>query len=154
MTSIITKGYGYSPSGGGGGGGLTPEQSAMLELIAARIMLLGTQGIITSSPVAQGGDVALLRGFDYTDESGLALWFSSDGWVDLTGASIDMVTESGAIVGSGGIVASGGDPQSVSVSITSMQSSDLEPGQFGFVIRATLPGGAKVPLVSAVCRVS
>lgn len=109
---------------------------------------LGSGQIITTSIVAQSGNVTTYRGDTYEAVDGRAIdWTDvSVGWPDLTAATI-LVVIGGDVSFAGSVVTPSGANKKVRLELTSAESLNIPDGELNFVVRATLSGGNVVTLV-------
>lgn len=111
---------------------------------------IGSGQITTVSPVAQSGDVSVIRGDDYLVADSRALeWTDADAsWPDLTSATISVDIEGGPTF-TGAVV--GGNVQ---LELTDEQTSTLKIGPRAFSVRATIADGSRITLLSGTWRSS
>lgn len=126
---------------------------------------LTSPSITVTSPVAAGGDVSMIAGYDYTDESGQTLTWTLEGAPDLTGATVDVVQIEPDADGNEvsydwevDVEDAGEATQTVRAQVTGAQTAALgEPGRVArhrFRIKATLANTAQVALVDATMTIT
>lgn len=110
---------------------------------------IGSGQIMTVSPVAQSGDVSIIRGDDYLAADARALeWTDADAsWPDLTSATISADMDNG-LTFAGSVV----NADKVRVELTDVQTRSLMFGDRAFSVRATLSDGSRVTLLSGTWR--
>jgi hypothetical protein len=123
-----------------------------LESLSNRI---GAGRITVVSPVAQSGQISLIQGDDYTLALGRALSWTenSSGWPTLTGSTITLEVEDGALIATGSIVVGTGSSKQVRVELTSAQTDLLPLGELRYCLVATF-GTSRVTLARDKCIVS
>lgn len=102
-------------------------------------------------PIAQSGEVTLVRGDDYAAADGRALeWENEEGaWPNLTSATITFASTpigSTSLSKTGAIVVPTGAGQLVRVELTASDTEDLEPGTYRYDLQAELSSDRKVTL--------
>lgn len=116
------------------------------ETVAATVAArLRRQVVTVTAPVATTGTVELVQGDDYLAADGRALDWTSTGWPDLTGASVEWQV---SLRGTETVYpASVVDADTVRVELTAEQTAALTPRQLRtYQLVATLPGGSIVTL--------
>lgn len=108
---------------------------------------IGSGQITTVSPVAQSGDVEIVRGDDYAAADARALDFTDTdaAWPDLTSATI--VLTAGGFTAPGTVVTAVGANKKIRVELTDVQTLTLVQGAIRFTIRATLSNANEVVLI-------
>lgn len=153
----------------GGGTGLSASETRtalgmatanlddQLDGIAGDISTITTPSITVTSPVAAGGDIVMIAGYDYTVASGRALEWALAGIPDLTGATVDLVGDTEEEVSFGwdiSVLGAGGATQTIRAQVTESQTVALSAqgsqAAYAFRIKATLANGSQIALVDAV----
>ena len=149
--------------------GVNPEEAENTDVktsTRATSVVPGAQ-INYVGPVAQSGQVILVRGDDYSSADGHALrWLEAaqPAWPVLTGASVlfkaKRPVKGTAFFKTGTVVAGTGTPKEVMVELTSAETLDLldaehsRPGESTYEVEATLsPSGRVKTLVRGPLRV-
>lgn len=113
----------------------------------AALNKIGTGIITTVSPVAQSGDVTLVRGDDYSATDGRALeWAVAT--PNLTLATVDITIDRTKFTAS--VVA--GPPQKVRLELTNVQTAAFNVGTHTFDVQATI-GTRKLTLVRGTAKI-
>lgn len=108
-----------------------------------------------TGPVAQSGDVTLVRGDDYTSADSRALEWTSEtasDWPTLTGATIAFTVKSRSVgsselIEAGSVVTATGASKKVRVELTAVETALAIGNDHAFDVQATLSSGRKVTLV-------
>lgn len=118
---------------------------------------IGGSTVVFPDLFDKSGNISeLITGDDYSQAAGQPLEWESDGWPDLTGATIkfslrNLATGSDDIDDvAGSVVTAGSGTQKVRVELTNAQTSPLTVGvnKYRFDVQADLSGGAKVTLAT------
>jgi hypothetical protein len=159
LQAIRDRGDAAWTTGGGGGGGSDPLENPVPGSYAAGTAgyVLGTlQGMEVNivSPVAEDGDVTIVRGDDYLAADGRALDFvnAAGTWPNLTSAVIVLTARRrgcsalGPVAGS--VITATGPNQKVRVELTHTLTGSLAPAPpaYRYDVQATLSDGSIVTL--------
>lgn len=138
LPSPAPEGYGGTFSGDISG--LTDEQAAQLAFIAAHASLITAGALHLASPLtANGANLTLIQGADYTVADGTAIAFDLAAGPDLTGATVTL------LIGSANLPGSVTGARSLTVEITHTQSAALALGSAPYELHATLASGHVLP---------
>lgn len=111
---------------------------------------IGSAQITITSPVDTSGNITVRQGFDYFAADGLAIDItdSADAWPTLSGATVTAQIRDGALAITASIITATGSGKKVRLEPTAAQTASLPPGEYRYVLSATLSGGHVVPLAS------
>jgi hypothetical protein len=131
---------------------------ANVDAVKTKTDLLGNGTVTVVSPVASGGEASVYQGDDYANADGRALAWSSNGWPDLTSATILFMVraQTGALFSKAGtVVSAGGATQTVRVELTATETAALQawPAESTLRLRATLASGGAATLVDSTLSV-
>lgn len=124
-----------------------------------RLGMLGGVKVTVVSPVADTGELTLVRGDAYTSRLGRALTFTDarDTWPDLTDGVVTLEVGDGLIVATGVVVTATGAGKTVRVDVRSSETDLLTQDRYDYNLVVTYPGtgttaadgGDRATLVSA-----
>jgi hypothetical protein len=132
------------------GGGAT---AAEIWSYVTRTLTAVVSSVSYNGPVASAGNIEIVKGADYFNADGQALEWSSTGWPDLTGATIEFVakTNRGAVqeFSKAGSVVTPTGTAVVRVELNATDTDSFTVGQnnYRFTVWATLVNGHTIPLV-------
>ena len=133
---------------GGSGGSVDPaEVAAALKPVIAAVLAGGK--LTYAGPVALGGDASIIRGDDYLIADGCELSWSSAGWPDIEGSTVEFKIGNGIYEGSYDALA-----KTIYLELNSDQTSAFVEGVTMLEAIATLVSGHKTTLVRSKMTIS
>ena len=109
------------------------DVSAIADDVEAIRQRIGSS-IVSTAPVAAGGEVNIVQGDDYLDEDGRALVWTSDTWPDLSSGTVKLrVGRAPSLDKTGTVV----DAEEVSVDLTHAETAALFKGMYPYKLVLT-----------------
>jgi len=115
-------------------------------------LIVAATAVAVVSPIAADGDIELVRGDDYDHADSRAIDWTSSGWPDLTGGTVEFTarhrtTGANDIEDEALTIVAATAPATVRMELTAAQTAALELGQvYQFDVQATLASGNIVTL--------
>jgi hypothetical protein len=131
---------------------INPEEGENLDVkVSSRLPANVSSAVTVTGPVAEGGEVEIVKGDDYAAADGRALEWTSTTWPNLTGATItfrvlQQIRDDVLLTKAGSVVTPTGTAK-VRVELTAAETGALSAGGHRFEVVATLSSGRVATLV-------